>query len=913
MSSRPYSLVPSTGPPVTLSGLHDARKGVISPAFGANGVASNMYTSPPLLGVSPRLVCGSLLERQQHEQMQQQYERAVLEARAFADARARLELDLLTKEDEEEEGQGLQEPEDEEQATHFPDDSVRRGKKVGAITAKPESNKSSLRRRGQRGDDGFYLSDSEEEWLCSQFAGHERLLLHHSSRVPFPRSRAPLSSCSTSSPRLPASSQEKAAKMTPSGGTEGTHRVNELTGYSPTTPPFSGRESSYSKVFPNARSTLLPFSHWLGILALGKKETMTSGGRPSLPFRSNACPAQTTKGIGGLETPDPLTPLLDLLPLDLQRSIRKKGAVFLQAQKRKEEESRIRILQAARKKRTSRAVDRRAPRRGCDAVDSAEEKDESSSSEGEQEEPCIARRRKHAETTRKRHRGSKDDEHNRDCSPAVDTDGYGRGTLHERSLSPALSKSREQSSGWTPTPVDCTRLLAFDSLSCPALTKLADEKLPGILLRYLQSRARKGTDAEGAASRTAEEVPNGKITSGPQSSSDGCSEGVENLEEELDESEAAVPLLVRLVTQRVTELPVTNMEAKANLLRYQVAAHSVEWKAALLSGYSILVTGFGSKKTLLDLFAQNALREGFCCIINGYRRELRLQYCLLDLLYAVARHVRKDSSKHPEAAAELARILPKDQRPTTGGLLPSWTGGEPISLSVPLGRVAKQEVKRLARRLRVPLYFVVHNLDGPALRGDSRRALASLAACSNIHFVCSADHRLHSCLLGASEREDFNFIHQQCHTYQDYRTEVLGHWGPSCMFVPLWLRNSGGATGFSAAGGGASGVWGSGVNFSAVVDALTTNHKRLLKCLAEKQLSQIKSGEGPAVSMEALSNPMFALTGNFDRSKVLQLLVELTSHGAAVKTSVAGQEALYIRANQKQLESLLSIFEQRGI
>lgn len=50
--------------------------------------------------------------------------------------------------------------------------------------------------------------------------------------------------------------------------------------------------------------------------------------------------------------------------------------------------------------------------------------------------------------------------------------------------------------------------------------------------------------------------------------------------------------------------------------------------------------------------------------------------------------------------------------------------------------------------------------------------------------------------------------------------------------------------------------------------------------------------------MEALSNPMFALTGNFDRSKVLQLLVELTSHGAAVKTSVAGgQEALYIRAN----------------
>lgn len=72
------------------------------------------------------------------------------------------------------------------------------------------------------------------------------------------------------------------------------------------------------------------------------------------------------------------------------------------------------------------------------------------------------------------------------------------------------------------------------------------------------------------------------------------------------------------------------------------------------------------------------------------------------------------------------------------------------------------------------------------------------------------------------------------------RNEVLGHWGPACLFMPLWVRNSGGATGFSAAEGGASGVWGSGVNFSAVVDALTTNHKRLLKCLAEKQLSQVK-------------------------------------------------------------------------
>lgn len=87
------------------------------------------------------------------------------------------------------------------------------------------------------------------------------------------------------------------------------------------------------------------------------------------------------------------------------------------------------------------------------------------------------------------------------------------------------------------------------------------------------------------------------------------------------------------------------------------------------------------------------------------------------------------------------------------------------------------------------------------------------------------------------------------------------------------------------------------VTFASTQSSISrTGNKQAALCLFFFCLDD--SGEGPAVSMEALSNPMFALTGNFDRSKVLQLLVELTSHGAAVKTSVAGQEALYIRANQ---------------
>lgn len=64
------------------------------------------------------------------------------------------------------------------------------------------------------------------------------------------------------------------------------------------------------------------------------------------------------------------------------------------------------------------------------------------------------------------------------------------------------------------------------------------------------------------------------------------------------------------------------------------------------------------------------------------------------------------------------------------------------------------------------------------------------------------------------------------------RYEVLSRWGVMCGFVPGWL--------WTASRVHPGGAGGSSVNFEVVLRGLTTNHKRLLRSIAELQLAQLE-------------------------------------------------------------------------
>lgn len=77
----------------------------------------------------------------------------------------------------------------------------------------------------------------------------------------------------------------------------------------------------------------------------------------------------------------------------------------------------------------------------------------------------------------------------------------------------------------------------------------------------------------------------------------------------------------------------------------------------------------------------------------------------------------------------------------------------------------------------------------------------------------------------------YRWVDALCVSSRICREEVLSQWGSMCGFVPGWLWAASRVQGVGSSC--------NSVNFEVVMRGLTTNHKRLLKCIAELQLAQI--------------------------------------------------------------------------
>ncbi|CDI83047.1 origin recognition complex subunit 2, putative [Eimeria praecox] len=330
---------------------------------------------------------------------------------------------------------------------------------------------------------------------------------------------------------------------------------------------------------------------------------------------------------------------------------------------------------------------------------------------------------------------------------------------------------------------------------------------------------------------------------------------------------------IRQLQESVLNLPEQNGPIKECVMREQLQLLGVRWKCLLMSGWNILVAGCGSKGHLLREFATSLLSDGFCCVLNAYQREFKLHQALQAAVQVVRSHLRTQTKYTAAAAATIAAAQP--------------AGGSSASSE----RLVK-ELKALLRQCAHPLYLVVIGFDSSNLT-DGRRHLAALASCDK------------AILLDAAELRDFRFVFETAHTRRDYREEVLSQWGSMCGFVPGWLWEASRVQG--------SGGSGNSVNFEVVMRGLTTNHKRLLRCIAEMQLAQIERNESPIVSLADLGTEASGVSMSLTKLKLKELLVEVTSHGAAVQAKKNGQEAIAIRANKTQLQELLQLLDKAGL
>ena len=65
---------------------------------------------------------------------------------------------------------------------------------------------------------------------------------------------------------------------------------------------------------------------------------------------------------------------------------------------------------------------------------------------------------------------------------------------------------------------------------------------------------------------------------------------------------------------------------RGKVLRYLHQKEFASWKAELLSGFSVLLTGFGSKYNLLNHFYREALSGEKCVVIEGFNPSFSLMH-----------------------------------------------------------------------------------------------------------------------------------------------------------------------------------------------------------------------------------------------------------------------------------------------
>ncbi|XP_052900638.1 origin recognition complex subunit 2 [Anopheles moucheti] len=261
------------------------------------------------------------------------------------------------------------------------------------------------------------------------------------------------------------------------------------------------------------------------------------------------------------------------------------------------------------------------------------------------------------------------------------------------------------------------------------------------------------------------------------------------------------------------------------------------WLFLLDEGFSVLMYGVGSKRSLLQTFHHKMLADRPVLVVNGFFPGLTVK----DVLDAVANDLldlQLQTSVHHEAIDEIEHEL---------SLQPD-----------------------------LHVFLLVHNLDGIAMRGDRMQTtMCRLASIPNVHLVATIDHINAPLLWDASKLSLYNFCWWDVTTMLPYSVETA--------FENSLLVQSGGELALSS--------------MSSVFASLTSNSRGIFMVIVKYQLAN----SGPANPQYAgmqFKDLYWACREAFLVSSDIALraqLTEFTDHKLLrIKRSLDGSEYLNI-------------------
>lgn len=167
-----------------------------------------------------------------------------------------------------------------------------------------------------------------------------------------------------------------------------------------------------------------------------------------------------------------------------------------------------------------------------------------------------------------------------------------------------------------------------------------------------------------------------------------------------------------------------------------------QWNFEFEQGYNICLYGYGSKRPLLQDFAdwlyqKNSSAPPSIVVVNGHTPNLSIRSIFATIVTAVL-----------------------------GADIPSKMGSQPIEVLELLQSVLK------SRSSQRPITVLINSIDAPPLRRAANQALlARLAATPKIHLLVTADTPNHLLMWDISLRDQLNFVFHDCTTFAPFDTE----------------------------------------------------------------------------------------------------------------------------------------------
>ena len=214
----------------------------------------------------------------------------------------------------------------------------------------------------------------------------------------------------------------------------------------------------------------------------------------------------------------------------------------------------------------------------------------------------------------------------------------------------------------------------------------------------------------------------------------------------------------RELTELLGKLPAPHFNERQTIHANLTKSHAT-WRSLLLSGFSVVLYGFGSKRRAAEEFAQTETERGVdVVVLDGHHPQANVHAAATEVLAAARATNGITTSRRGENAATTAS-----------------------EVAAAMARFNKDDPKHVL--------LVVHGIDAQAMRTrDNMHALAALCdARPYVRVVASADHVHAAAAMDARLTQALDAAWVEAHTYEPYEAEAALSGG-----VPPVLRKHAG-------------------------------------------------------------------------------------------------------------------------